>query len=244
MSCTRLIWALTFILAGCGADAPVAVATDSHLAASVEIQPNQFAVRRCERVEPGSRCLIVQAGGKALLFGAPEGAMASLEAIGLSTPDTVFVSSLDPRLLEGLARVRSESWRAGRSTPLRLVGPDGMNAFASGLDQAFARSDAVLYVLERPSGAFDSALITPIEIAPGEGVIAFDTGDLRVDALASSSSSVTYVVRYAGIALQISPCLDSPLAIEGLIVNQEIGCAAQSELAHWPSTHRVILLDP
>jgi len=239
MSVTRnfLTVLASFILWACDSAAP-AVAPET----PVDIGPEDFAVQRCAKVEEGVPCLIVQAGGKTLLFGAPERATDSLRVIGVAQPDAVFVSSLDPDSLHGVARLRTETWRRGRNQPLSLVGPDGTVAFASGLDLAYARSDALMYLRDRPASTFDSVLLAPAEVQPGAEGVVFDTGDLRVDGLASATSEVTYVVRYGGLALQISPCSGAVRTVAGLLIAHEMSCPMQTQDQAWPSPRPVLVL--
>lgn len=242
----RVVLAILLVMgvaAGCGGQGEVQAGPSSQGAAAMQVGPQDFAVSRCGAVEEGARCLIVQAGGKKLLFGAPEGAMESLLDISAFEPDAVFVTSLDPAALEGVARLRNESWRRGRTSPLILVGPDGLATFAQGLDQAFARPDAFVYVEQRPRGDFDAVLLAPLEVPAGSQAKVFDTGDLRVDGLASPASAVTYIVRYGGRALQVSPCSGAARSLDGVLVTRQISCEAQGNSFAWPAASEVIWLD-
>ncbi|MEM1150670.1 MAG: hypothetical protein AAGI03_08945 [Pseudomonadota bacterium] len=228
---------------GCGGPGEGSDLAQADTAEVRQVGPEDFAVRRCSAVTDGVGCLIVQAGGKTLLFGAPEGAMESLQAARVDQPDGLFASSLDPTNLEGVARLRNQSWRLGRTVPLLLAGPDGVASFAAGLDQAFARPDAFVYIEERPRGDFDAVLIAPLEVPAGAEVKVFDTGDLRVDGVATPSSAVTYVVRYGGRSLEIEPCLGTARRLEGVPVSLALSCEAQSGRSGWPGASGVIWLD-
>ena len=229
------------LVCACGAASP----TGSEKVApalNMRVEPDDFVVRRCPDVKLGVPCLIVQAGGKVLLIGAPEGAMSALEQVGAAVPDGVFIQTLDPASLNGLPALRNDSWIAGRTRKLPVSGPEGINALAAGLDAAYARSDAIVYLRDRPPGAFESALIDPQAVTPGQSAQVFDTGDLRVDAVAAQSSELTLFVRYRGSVLKIAPC-DAPASdFPGLVIAAVVDCAAQREPAAWPEPGGITFL--
>jgi len=234
------VWAL-MLLCACGAASPTGSETAAP-ALNTRVEPDDFAVRRCPNVKLGVPCLIVQAGGKVLLIGAPEGAMSALEEIGAAIPDGVFIQTLDPASLNGLPALRNDSWTAGRTRKLPVSGPEGIDALAAGLDAAYARSDAIVYLRDRPTGAFESALIDPQAVAPGQSARVFDTGDLRVDAVAAPSSELTLFVRYRGSVLQVPPC-DAPASdFPGLVIASVMDCAAQRDPAAWPEPGGITFL--
>ena len=207
-----------------------------------EIGPRAFAALRCPGVESGSACLLVRAGGKTLVFGAPEGAMSALEAIGEPVPDGVFIATLTPPTLEGVARLRNRSWALGRTVPLSLIGPAGIEVFASSIDEAYARSDAVVYLKARPTGNFDAALLAPTAVPPSGQVRVFDSGDLTVDAMAAVSGELTFLVRYDGRALQVAPCDGAVTPLPGVPLDSELGCDALSNPAEWPHTAQILFI--
>ena len=150
------------VMTACGAsDVPAAEPEEVPAVA-----PSAFAMMRCPGLGAGMPCLVVMAGGKTLVFGAPEGVTGALERLDRPVPDAVFVATLNPDGLEGLARLRNRSWVLGRTLPLSLVGPDGIDTFAAHLDEAHARSDAGVYLNKRPAGNFDAALLAPTAVPP------------------------------------------------------------------------------
>ena len=196
--------------------------------------PADLALRRCagDRVE--GPCLIVQAGGKALLFGAPEGAMGTLDAAGIASPDAVFLTTLGASSLEGLARVRNRSWAQGRATSLPVTGPDGFAEIAAHLDAVFEPADALAHLELGPPGGFDAAPISPIEVAPGRIARVFDTGDLIVEVGAALNGELSFLVLYDGFTLVIEPC-GAPLREETAIeIDLRIGCDRSSLAYDWP----------
>jgi hypothetical protein len=225
-------------MAACGAsNAPSAEPEETPA-----IAPSAFAVMRCPGLNAGMPCLVVMAGGKTLVFGAPEGVTGALEQLERPIPDAVFVATLNPDGLEGLARLRNRSWVLGRTLPLSLVGPDGIDTFAAHLDEAHARSDAVVYLNKRPAGNFDAALLAPTAVPPAGQARVFDTGDLTVDALAALSGQLTYLVRYDGRALQISPCNGPVTPMQGVPLDISLDCDALSDPAGWPFPARTHLI--
>ncbi|MEN8181652.1 MAG: hypothetical protein ABFS46_03850 [Myxococcota bacterium] len=58
--------------------------------------------------------------------------------IALSQPSAVYLTSLLPENTVGLDDLLTTGWRAGRSRPLRLVGPPGTRALARSLEAALA----------------------------------------------------------------------------------------------------------
>ena len=238
----RAITALALLgLAACGASHESSPVVSE---AAPEIAPSAFAVMRCPGLGAGAPCLAVMAGGKTLVFGAPEGVTGALEWLDRPVPDAVFVATLNPDGLEGLSRLRNRSWVLGRTLPLSLVGPDGIDTFAANLDEAHARSDAVVYLNKRPAGNFDAALLAPTAVPPAGRARVFDTGDLTVDALAATSGQLTYLVRYDGRALQISPC-DGPVTpMQGVPLDISLDCDALSNPELWPFQKRLHLIVP
>ena len=70
----------------------------------------------------------------------------------------------------------------------------------------------------------------------------FDTGDLTVDALAAVSGQLTYLVRYDGRALQISPCNGPVTPMQGVPLDILLECGALSDPAAWPFPARLHLI--
>ncbi|MCI4644309.1 MAG: hypothetical protein MRY64_05950 [Hyphomonadaceae bacterium] len=233
-----LIAVATLMGAGCSGPLQSAPAPDAVKAVS----PSAFAVLRCPDVMAGAPCLIVMAGGKTLVFGAPEGVMSALEQIDAPVPDGVFLATLHPNAVEGLSRLRNRSWALGRRELLLLAGPEGTDILAGHLDAAYARSDAVLYLEARPTGRFDIAPFAPQALPAGESLRLFDTGDLSVDGLAAPSGEITFLVRYNGRALQLAPCGGPVTQMQGVPLDMRLDCEVVSNPGSWPfetSVHQI-----
>ncbi len=147
--------------------------------APLEIAPQDFVLLPCGPERADRPCALAIAGGKRIVFGAPAGASLTLTASDLKQIDAVIVFSLRAADLEGLDELRNESWRAGRSTPLLVIGPAGIEDVIEATNKAFEQSDALRIVEEGiPPGGYDAAIVEARAWA-GDQVI-FDTGDVRV----------------------------------------------------------------
>ncbi|MEL7033255.1 MAG: hypothetical protein AAGL97_11850 [Pseudomonadota bacterium] len=164
--------ALAVMLTACGG-APAT--TDGR---DVSVRPDQFALLPCDP-KITIPCTLVVAGGKRILFGAPAGVANSLSPDDLKQLDAVAIFSLTALDLQGLDEVRNLSWHAGRSEPLPVIGPAGIEDVVAALNKAFEQADA-LHVVEHgiPVGGYDAAILTARTAAQDARV--FDTGDLTV----------------------------------------------------------------
>lgn len=222
------------LLAGCQDGAPAASETMREATGvAQEIAPTDFALMGCDGAVEDTPCAIVFAGGKAVLFGAPEGAAGALAAAGVTLPDAVMVFSLRPAGTEGLARVRNTSWQNGRTRPLVVGGPRGTAGLATGLDAMFKQGDAITYIEARPRGGFDAATLAPVEVARGAPRTVFDTGDLVVTGWASGRNGVVYDIAYAGERLRLVPCEADELPLQPP-ARWQVTCDPQPEGLNWP----------
>ncbi len=182
---TLLLSMLGLALSACG---------PRHVASLPErpaISPQDFALVPCGMRAGDAPCVIVVAGGKRILFGAPAGVAGTITKDDLAKLDAVMLFSLRAADIEGLDEVRNASWRAGRSEPLLVAGPEGTDAVVSALNLAFEQADALRIVEEGiPPGGYDAAVLYTRTLTNGQPV--FDTGDLRVDSLADAAYAVTY----------------------------------------------------
>lgn len=205
---------------------------------SIDIRPDQFALLPCGDTAPHA-CTLAIAGGKRLLIGAPAGAAKSMRPDDLRLLDAVMIFSLAANDLEGLDEVRNASWHAGRSEPLRVIGPAGLEEVVTALNKAYEQADALFVVRNGiPPGGYDAAIITAVTARSGQTV--FDTGDLTVRRIASG-----YDVEYADtgtVRLQAcprrggtSPAQDPTLAV------LSIGCAESENDLVWPLTKPVFV---
>jgi len=231
-----LAFALVPVLASCGAPQEDVMLEDP---TQIEVMPQDFAVGPCLAAMGDVPCLIVQAGGKAVLIGAPEGAMSSLFERRVDTPDIVFLPDLLPGSLDGLLRLRNATWANGRQAPLPVIGPAGTAEIIAYLNAALVIPDAELFAVEPPLGGFEAALIAGAEAPP---MSVFDTGDLRVDAKPTPSGIMEFDVRYGGLHLRLGTCdassADQPEADLVLLMR----CDGGTRSYVWPFEETVLKL--
>ena len=204
----------------------------------VDVRPDQFALLPCRDTGPHA-CALAIAGGKRLLIGAPAGAAKSMRAEDLRLLDAVMVFSLAANDLEGLDEVRNASWHAGRSEPLRVIGPTGLEDVVTALNKAYEQADALFVVRNGiPPGGYDAAIITAVTARSGQ--IVFDTGDLTVTRIASG-----YEVDYAGTgAVRLQACRGNDRtssADEAAPVALRIGCEVGENGLVWPISKPVFV---
>lgn len=193
-------------MVACGAPVAEQPGAASGPAEERPVSPSDFAVQSCGPEGARAPCALVRAGGKTLVFGAPEGITGVIARHGAGLVDGVFLTSLRSGEMEGLIRLRSETWAGGRRTRLALTGPAGTAEMAARLDSALEYADAVAYLERRPAGDYDAALIQPREVSSPAPVRVFDTGDLIVSAQAARGGEVLYTIGYGARLLQIAPC--------------------------------------
>ena len=195
-----------FAVSSCGERSASDMANQQRAA----IAPQQFALVPCRKVfsEEHPPCSLLAAGGKYYLMGAPEGALASLLEDEIELLDGILLFSLLPDQIEGLDSVRNATWRAGRSAPLLVAGPEGTTGFGSAIDSAFETSDAELFAKESPAGGFDASLLRPVEIVFGTnaGTEVANTGDLVIIGFYAPSGQIAYRAEYSGRIAAIGMC--------------------------------------
>ena len=187
----------------CGqAEAPVPASP----AKPQNVRSTDFALLPCADRELPGKCVIVLAGGKRVMFGAPAGVTLGLTPKELRDTEAVMLLSLRGEDVEGLDEVRNAAWRAGHEGSLPVAGPTGTGDFVGILNRAYEVSDALIYVEVEPAGGFDAALLA---VLPGDGeqtAIVFDTGDLRIRKFESGTDRAAYAVDYNGHSVVIASC--------------------------------------
>ena len=159
--------------------------------ADLVVEPHQFVLIPCGQIAGERPCALASVGGKRILFGAPAGVTSALSSDDLKLLDAVMLFSLRASDTNGLAEVRNRSWEAGRASPLLVIGPSGVAAFAAGLNKAYEMADALRIVEEGiPSGGYDAALLRT-NSGPERQTV-FNTGDVVV-MRTSAGYSVDYL---------------------------------------------------
>ena len=204
----RLFLALTvavLVLSSCNSGDLTKQDIEPDIARSISIAPDDFALLPCKGARATDSCIIVAAGGKRILFGAPASAMSAIDASDLISLDGVMLFSLRADDTEGLDTYRNRSWRAGRRSPALIYGPSGTDKLVAGLNMAFEASDAITFLEAPPRGGFTSALLQA-RTASGSSDLAFDTGDLRIRSQTINGSDLFFDVLYAGQSVTLVPC--------------------------------------
>ncbi len=87
----------------------------------------------------GGPAILVEGGGRALLFDAGRGAEEALFARNRAAKiDALFLTHLHSDHTVGIPDVWLTGWLFGRSVPLRIFGPSGTAALCRGLERAYA----------------------------------------------------------------------------------------------------------
>jgi len=204
----------------------------------VDVRPDQFALLPCGDTGPRA-CALAIAGGKRVLIGAPAGAGKSMRVEDLRLLDAVMIFSLAANDLEGLDEVRNASWHAGRSEPLRVIGPTGLEDVVTALNKVYEQADALFVVRNGiPPGGYDAAIITAVTARSGQ--IVFDTGDLTVTRIASG-----YDIEYADTGIvRLQACRGNDRttsADEAAPVALSVGCETSETDLVWPITRPVFV---
>jgi hypothetical protein len=146
----------------------------------------------------GRRCVLVEAGGMAFLFGAGEGAGDGLGAMGLlrADMDVVLLPELDLDAVAGLPGVARAVRTAGRTQPLRVNGPPGLVAVVDGAN-LLASQDAGVRLVAGPDGE-DQGLA---------GRVVFDSGVVAIRMFASADAKGrAYRVDFEDKSLVLAGC--------------------------------------
>ncbi len=202
------------------------------------IASTDFALAACGPQDQRRACVLVVAGGKRVLLGAPAGVAASLSDDDLAQIDAVMLFSLHADDIEGLDEVRNATWRAGRMRPLPVAGPPETERIVAAVNAAFEVSDALIVADGGAASPFDAAPLvvrTPAAGAAAREWTALDTGDLRVVATAAGPLRRMFRIEYEGVSALIAPCevaaelLPSPAAVDFTLA-----CADAQRDAAWP----------
>lgn len=252
---TRLLLALAVLifggvclLIGVRAGELVAVNAEAEMVTTVpryaSIAPDAFVIAPCPVVAAKIGCVIVAAGGKRVLIGAPAGIGAGLAEGDKTPPDAVLLFSLHAPGIEGLDEVRNRAWLGGRRSPLPVSGGAGVGDLVDKLNALYITSDALAYVEGQRRGGFDVEAIKAHMISAGE--IAFDTGDLTITALGAAPERFAYQVEYGGQLVIVADCggQETQLA-RWPTADAYIGCELDGidlpERGDWPLSMRIDL---
>lgn len=149
--------------------------------------------------------ILVEAGGKKLLFDCGRGAVIRLSQVDLkpSEIDAVFLTHLHSDHVVGLPDLWLTGWFLGRENAFELFGPSGTQAMAKHLTEAFARDIAAR------EAAPENLPRAGVQLAAKdiEQGIAYDEGGIRVTAFLVDHGNIKafgYRVDYARHTVVIS----------------------------------------
>ena len=206
MRCLHLVASFSVLgLAACGAPMTSSETAEAPPTRPSAVKPGDFALLSCEGAREQDSCIIIAAGGKRVLIGAPISAMTTMPIEQLVSLDGVLLFSLRADDIGGLGAYRQRTWEAGRGEPMVVFGPSGTDKTITGLNVTYEASDAITYLDAAPQGGFNAALLASRE-ADASPSIAFDTGDLAIRASYQRSSDLSYEVTYGGETVVILPC--------------------------------------
>lgn len=127
----------------------------------------------------GGPSILVEGGGRALLFDAGRGATEKLFALGrLPGTDALFLTHLHSDHTVGIPDLWLTGWIFGRTTPLRVRGPAGTAELCRSLERAYAFDVHVRRDVDEKLPAAGVRLV-PAEVSDGSVV---SEGPLRVTA--------------------------------------------------------------
>jgi len=127
----------------------------------------------------GGPSILVEGGGRALLFDAGRGAAERLFALErLPKADALFLTHLHSNHTVGIPDLWLTGWIFGRSTPLRVWGPPGTAELCRGLEKAYAFDVHVRRDLDEKLPA-EGVRLVPVEVSDG---FVTAEGSLRVTA--------------------------------------------------------------
>ncbi|MEM9667802.1 MAG: hypothetical protein AAF950_02680 [Pseudomonadota bacterium] len=180
-----------------------------------DIAPSDFAIAPCDGVAADAFCAILAAGGKRVLIGAPSGVADGRIKGDAILPDAVLLPSLHPSAIGGLDELRYETWRAGRNGLLPVVGGIGAGDLVDGMNAAYRVPDAMAFLAEgQDRQGFDTIPLTAKTISAGD--LAFDTGDLTIEARRVGPDLFGFSVKYDDQIVLILPCDAAlPTSIDG-----------------------------
>ncbi|MYB89465.1 MAG: MBL fold metallo-hydrolase [Proteobacteria bacterium] len=137
--------------------------------------------------------VLVEAGGKVLLFDAGRSVVPRLAQLGMHIAkiDTVFLTHLHSDHIFGLDDLWITGWVYQRPLPLTVYGPAGTSSFTRGLEQAFAYDIAVR---NQYAGLDKNAIrLVTHEIEPG---VVYSNDRVRVTAFLVDHGVVTPAYGY------------------------------------------------
>jgi ribonuclease Z len=159
-------------------------------------------------------CTAVIAGGHFVLVDVGPGAwkQVALERLPRARLDAILLTHFHSDHIGDLGEATMQSWVAGRSTPLSVYGPPGVEQVVNGFVQAYAL-DTQYRIAHHGAEALPPAAGIPVAHtvalgSPDQGVVVFEADGLRVTAFAVNHQPVApaygYRFDYRGRSVVIS----------------------------------------
>ncbi len=152
--------------------------------------------------------VLVQAGGKALLFDCGRGCTSRLAQVDtklITQLENLFVTHLHSDHIVGIADLWLNGWVQGRDVPLKTYGPTGTKHFLAKTKEAF-REDIDIRIKKGVPATTDGIRIDVRELRKGR--VVFHEGGVKVTAFLVDHPPIEpafgFRVDYAGRALVIS----------------------------------------
>ena len=160
-------------------------------------------------------CVAVMAGGTLVLIDAGSSAARNLTRFGLrpGQVDAVLLTHFHSDHIDGLGEVATLRWAgSGRSAPLPVFGPEGVERVVDGFNAAYRQDQAYrvahhgeIVTPPAAAGLSAAAFVLP---ADGESPVVFERGALRIKAFAVDhhpvSPAVGYRIEYKGRSAVVS----------------------------------------
>lgn len=156
-------------------------------------------------------CTLVAAGGLLFLFDAGEGATRNLESFGvpLNEVSRVFVTHWHSDHFNGVGTLVNHGWIWGRSTPMTIYGPPGVQAFVAGLNAQYAQDVDFRHRDFVPAPMNAVALAREVVLPAGQNSVrVFERDGVTIDVQRVVHEPVEpaygYVIRFRGKKVFIS----------------------------------------
>lgn len=211
IGCTVLGGFAGYLLAGGRAKHPSLQTEDVFSLTPHMAAPEDFALFPCTPIsefeDPYAPCVLVIAGGKRLVFGAP----IYQNWRGIGEIDAAFLMYGHPMSSGGLAGLRLETWRNGRNTRLLIIAGDLQAEAIQALDDLNAGADALIAIESRGKAGFLEAglRVKPVPVS-ARGFKVFDTGDLTVLSYSTINDAgdqvIAYRLDYGATSAMLYPC--------------------------------------
>ena len=177
----------------------------------LNIPPAALHVRTCMNVdlphESLTPCVVVTAGGKRFLFGAPQG----LDPMELGVLDAVFLFDGDPAGWLGILPLRYSHWRSEQSQPLAVIAGEVLLDTLQSLNDGLVVPDAQIALESRRGLDIRNAPFSVRPVPLGDRPVRiFDTGDVQVSARSvltdSGDQLIGYTLSYQGESVFLQAC--------------------------------------